>query len=150
VQLAKADGLEVIADAAAADEQVVKDLSADVVLPRGDDFPKLARNEVPDGVDGLIDTAGIAEVVWPAVRDGGRVATTVSGIHLPGHRGIVTATTFVPQYAREHDKLDRLRQLAEERRITPRVALTLPAERAAEAHRLREGGGLRGRVVLTF
>ncbi|MGW0632195.1 zinc-binding dehydrogenase [Streptomyces sp. NPDC002758] len=41
-------------------------------------------------------------------------------------------------------------QLAEEGRLTPRVAQTLPAEQASEAHRLLEAGGLRGRVVLTF
>ncbi|MEV4109930.1 zinc-binding dehydrogenase [Nonomuraea sp. NPDC049695] len=69
---------------------------------------------------------------------------------MSGERGIVTQTTFVPRYAREHAKLDRLRQLAEEGRITPRVARTLPAEQATEAHRLMEAAGLRGRVVLTF
>jgi NADPH:quinone reductase-like Zn-dependent oxidoreductase len=35
VQLATADGFRVIADAADKDEQLVKDLGADVVLPRG-------------------------------------------------------------------------------------------------------------------
>lgn len=39
---------------------------------------------------------------------------------------------------------------AEEGRLTPRVAQSLPVEQAADAHRLMEAGGLRGRVVLTF
>ncbi|MFE9352783.1 zinc-binding dehydrogenase [Streptomyces olivaceoviridis] len=56
----------------------------------------------------------------------------------------------MPRYAREHAELDRLRRLAEEGRLTPRVARVLPAERAADAHRLLEAGGLRGRLVLTF
>ncbi|MFI1831725.1 zinc-binding dehydrogenase [Streptomyces olivaceoviridis] len=47
-------------------------------------------------------------------------------------------------------ELDRLRRLAEEGRLTPRGARVLPAERAADAHRLLEAGGLRGRLVLTF
>ncbi|MGV9929595.1 hypothetical protein ACWDY4_03250 [Streptomyces olivaceoviridis] len=34
--------------------------------------------------------------------------------------------------------------------LTPRGARVLPAERAADAHRLLEAGGLRGRLVLTF
>ncbi|MET9386679.1 zinc-binding dehydrogenase [Streptomyces sp. NPDC002928] len=51
---------------------------------------------------------------------------------------------------REHAKLDRLRQLAKEGRLTPRVARTLSAEQAPEAHRLLEAGGFRGRLVLTF
>ncbi len=35
VQLAKADGLRVIADASSADERLVRDLGADLVVPRG-------------------------------------------------------------------------------------------------------------------
>jgi len=53
------------------------------------------------------------------------------------------------RYACEHAKLDRLRQLAEDGRITMRAARTLPAEQAAEAHRLA-ASGIRGGVVLTF
>ncbi|WP_123969202.1 zinc-binding dehydrogenase [Streptomyces sp. TLI_185] len=46
--------------------------------------------------------------------------------------------------------IDRLRRLAEEGGLTPRVARTLPVQQAVEAHRLLEAGGLRGRMVLTF
>ncbi|MER5659779.1 NADP-dependent oxidoreductase [Streptomyces mirabilis] len=150
VQLAKADGFRVIADAAPKDELLVKELGADVILPRGTEFPELVRKEMPAGVDGLLDTAGIAALAIRAVRDGGRVATSVGGIQVPGERGIETRNTFVPQYAREHAKLDRLRELAEKGSLTPRIARTLPADQALEAHRLLEAGGLRGRVVLTF
>ncbi|MEU7747582.1 NADP-dependent oxidoreductase [Nonomuraea sp. NPDC049158] len=150
VQLAKADGFRVIADAAPKDERLVKDLGADVVLPRGDGFPEPVRARVPGGVDGLVDTAGLVASAIRAVRDSGRVVSSRAGTEGTGDRGIVTRSTFVPRYAREHDKLDRIRQLADEGRIVPRVAKTLPAEQAAEAHRLLEAGGLRGRVVLTF
>ncbi|MER6952444.1 hypothetical protein [Streptomyces sp. NPDC000618] len=71
------------------------------------------RKETPDGVGGLVDTAGIAALMR-AVRDGGHVATSVGGIQVPAERGIETRNTFVPQYASEHAKLDRLRELAEE------------------------------------
>ncbi|MFK0110673.1 NADP-dependent oxidoreductase [Streptomyces sp. NPDC091217] len=150
VQLAKADGHRVIADAAPKDESLIKELGADVVLPRGTEFPELVRKEVPGGVDGLIDTAGIADTVCRAVGDNGRIASSVRGVRVSAERGIVTETTFVPHYAREQAKLDRLRQLAEEGRLTPRVAQTFPAEQAPEAHRLLAAGGLRGRIVLTF
>ncbi|WP_353946444.1 NADP-dependent oxidoreductase [Streptomyces sp. HUAS MG91] len=150
VQLAKVEGFRVIADAAPADVQLVKELGADVVVPRGDDFANLVRTQVPDGVDGLVDTAGVAASVTRAVRDGGRVVSSAPGADLATERGIVTERTFVPSYAREHVKLDRLRQLAEEGGITLRVARPLPPEQAAAAHRLLEEGGLRGRVVLTF
>ncbi|WP_306313037.1 NADP-dependent oxidoreductase [Streptomyces hydrogenans] len=150
VQLAKADGYRVIADAAPKDEQLVKDLGADVVLPRGSEFPDLVRREVPGGVDGLIDTAGIAGQALRAVRDGGRAASSSMASANTSERGIATQNTFVPHYAREHAKLVRVQQLAEEGRLVPRVAKALPAEEATEAHRLLEAGGLRGRVVLTF
>ncbi|MCG7202285.1 quinone oxidoreductase family protein [Streptomyces arenae] len=150
VQVAKADGYRVIADAAPKDEQLVKDLGADVVLPRGAEFQELVRKEAPDGVDGLIDTAGIAEQAIRAVRNGGRAVSSVRSAAGAGERGIVIHHTFVPRYAREHAKLVRLLQLAEEGRLMPRVGRTLPAEQATEAHRLLEAGGLRGRVVLTF
>jgi NADPH:quinone reductase-like Zn-dependent oxidoreductase len=78
------------------------------------------------------------------------VASSVGGTQVSGERGIETRHTFVPQYARQHAKLDRLRQLAEKGSLSPRVARTRPAEQAPEAHRLLEAGGLRGRVVLTF
>ncbi|MFF4259693.1 zinc-binding dehydrogenase [Streptomyces sp. NPDC001663] len=150
VQLAKADGFRVIADAAPKDERLVRELGADVVLLRGAGFPELVRKEIPDGVDGLVDTAGIAALAIRAVRDGGRVATSVGGVQVPVERGIETRSTFVPQYAREHAKLARLRELAEKGSLTSRVARTLPAEQAPEAHRPLEAGGIRGRVVLTF
>src|SRR5215831_10579050 len=41
-------------------------------------------------------------------------------------------------------------QLAAAGHITLRVARTLPAEQVAQAHRLLEAGGVRGRLVLTF
>ncbi|WP_425826954.1 NADP-dependent oxidoreductase [Streptomyces fractus] len=150
LQLAKADGHRVIVDAAPKDEQLVRELGADVVLPRGDDFAGLVRKEVPDGVDGLVDVVGLAEKAAAAVRDGGRIAATGGGPQGAVERGITTRNAFVPLYAREHAKLERLRQLAEAGRLTLRVARTLPAEEAAEAHRLLAAGGLRGRLVLTF
>ena len=69
-----------------------------------------------------------------------------------GRAGERRRVTFLPvyvrSYARERDKLDRLRVQAEDGILTLRVARTLPLEQAAEAHRLLESGGLRGRLVL--
>jgi len=57
---------------------------------------------------------------------------------------------WVPDYTHATDKLDGLRALAEQGRITLRVAQTFPAADAAVAHRALEKGGVRGRLVLTF
>jgi NADPH:quinone reductase len=149
VQLGKAAGLRVVADAAPADEQLVKDLGADVVVGRGTDFAQHVRAAFPQGADGLIDAALMNEQVVPAVRDGGRIAT-VRGFKGRQERGITFHPVTVRSYAREHDKLDDLRRLAETGQLTLRVARVLPAERAPEAHRILEAGGTRGRLVLEF
>src|SRR3712207_9524721 len=78
VQLARADGLTVVADASEADEQLVRNLGADVVVRRGDDVAARIRAHVPEGVDGLADGAEQDALVLSAVRDAG-VGTTVRG-----------------------------------------------------------------------
>ncbi|MCX5336055.1 NADP-dependent oxidoreductase [Streptomyces sp. NBC_00140] len=149
VQLAKADGLRVVADASEQDEALIKELGADVVLRRGAEYPNRVRAAIPDGVDGLVDAASLGALTARAVRDGGRVVT-LRGFDGPGERGVVFEPIVVFRYARERARLDRLRQQVEEGRITLRVAKTLPAEQAAEAHRLLAAGGSRGRLILTF
>ena len=149
VQLAKADGLVVVADAKQSDVELVRELGADVILPRGDDFADRVRAEYPDGVDGLADGALLSALALPAVKDGGAVAT-VRGYTGDGRRGLRVTPVLVRQHARDHAELDRLREQAESGVITLRVADTLPADQAPEAHRRLEAGGVRGRLVLVF
>src|ERR1700761_8031172 len=151
IQLGKADGLRVIADAAPADEKLVTSLGADVVVPRGDDFGARVREVLPDGADGLIDAALLDEQAGPAVRDGGRIAT-VRGYEGPARaeRDVTFHPVFVRTYAQEQGKLDRLRQQVEDGQVTLRVARAFPADQASEAHRLLEAGGTRGRLILEF
>jgi len=149
VQLAKADGLTVVADASEADEALVRELGADVVVRRGDDVAARIREHFPEGVDGLADGAVQNEMVLPAVRDGGAVAT-VRGYRGDGQRGLRVFPTLVRSVAQDRVALDRLRQQAEDGVLTLRVARAFPADQAGEAHRLLEAGGVRGRLVLTF
>ena len=48
------------------------------------------------------------------------------------------------------DWLHELSELAGQGALVLRVAATFPPERAADAHRLMEAGGLRGRAVVVF
>jgi NADPH:quinone reductase-like Zn-dependent oxidoreductase len=149
VQLAKADGLTVVADASEADEELVRALGADVVVRRGDDVAARIREHFPHGVDGLADGAVQDALVLPSVRDGGAVAT-VRGYRGDGQRGLRMYPTLVRRVAQDRPALDRLRRQAEDGVLTLRVARTFPVEEAAEAHRELERGGVRGRLVLTF
>lgn len=149
VQLARAEGLTVVADAAEADEPLVRALGADVVVRRGNDVADRIRAEFPDGVDGLADGAVQDEQVLPAVRDGGAVAT-VRGYRGDGSGRVRVHPTLVRRAAEDRAALDRLREQAEAGVLTLRVADVLPAEQAAEAHRRLARGGVRGRLVLAF
>ena len=149
VQLAKADRLTVVADAAPADEELVASLGADVVVARGEDVAARIRESQPGGVDGLVDGSLQAEALLDAVRDGGRIAT-VRGFTGREDRGITWHPVLVRSVAEDHAALDTLRRQAEAGALTPRVADTIPAEKAPEAHRRLEAGGVRGRLVLTF
>ena len=149
IQLAKTEGLTVIADASEADRELVTNLGADIVVRRGDDVATRFREHFSDGVDGLADGALQNELVIPAVRDGGAF-TSVRGFIGEPLRDISFTATMVRTYDGEFEKLDRLRQLVESGSITLRVADTYTPERAGEAHRRLEAGGTRGRLVIEF
>ncbi|HIC15887.1 MAG TPA: NADP-dependent oxidoreductase, partial [Gemmatimonadetes bacterium] len=149
IQIAKHEGLRVIADASSADESLVSALGADVIIPRGDDFSQQVRGVVPDGVDGLADGAVLSQLAVGAVRDGGAFAS-VRGWAGTGERDITFHRTSVRDYDHRSDLLDQLRQLAETRVVTLRVAGTYEPEQASEAHRRLEARGTRGRCVIVF
>jgi len=149
VQLAKLQGLTVIADAASKDRDRIESLGADLVVERGDDLADRLLAARPGGVDAIADTALLHSKVLPALRDGG-VFVSVRGWKGAPTRGIRFEAALVADEYHSHAKLDALRQAVEDGDLELRVADVLPAERAPEAHRRMEAGGVRGRIVLTF
>ena len=149
LQIAKAEGLTVIADSSDADRELVKSLGADIIVSRGDDVAQRIREHFPTGVDGLADGAVLNDLAIAAICDGGAY-TTVRGFQPPPQRGIRFTATTVRAYDGEWEKLDRLRQLVEAGTVTLRVAASYPPERVPEAHRRLEARGTRGRLVITF
>jgi NADPH:quinone reductase-like Zn-dependent oxidoreductase len=149
LQLAKADGLKVIADASRSDQALVHSLGADYVLDRGDTFAERVRSIAPDGVPGLADGAVLNNQVLPAIADRGALAV----IHRwdgPTERHITIHKILVSSAATATNLLDALVRQVEDHTLTLRVADVLPANQAAEAHRRFEAGGVRGRLVLDF
>ena len=149
VQLAHADGLRVLADAKAADEELVRALGAAEIVERGADVAARFREVAPDGVPGLADGSVQGAQVVPAVADGGVIAT-VRGWTGPADRGITVQPVFVRGAATDTAGLRQLVEQAEKGVLTLRVARVFPAAEAAAAHRQLEAGGVRGRLVLDF
>ncbi|MET7520388.1 zinc-binding dehydrogenase [Streptomyces sp. NPDC005480] len=155
--MAGAEGIAVLTDASPADEELVRSLGADLVVPRGPGIARRILDVVPEGVDSLVDAAVIGSAaVAGAVRDGGAIVTLLGegsrALHPAGlrRRSLRTHMVFVPDYLDDPARLNRLRSQVEAGELTLRVARVLPAEQAAEAHRLLEAGGVRGRIVLEF
>ncbi len=149
IQLAKHQGLHVVADASETDRELVQGLGADIVVPRGDAMAHHVRDALPDGADGVVDAALYTDAILPAVRDGGAVASARQHVGR-SERSITWHQVYVNEHTTRTDVLNSLRDLVEAGTLTLRVADTLPAEQAAEAHRRLEAGGVRGRLVLTW
>jgi NADPH:quinone reductase-like Zn-dependent oxidoreductase len=150
IPLAKAAGLTVVADAAPADEALVRGFGADVVVPRSDDLAATLRERYPDGVDAVLDTAVIGPPVLAAVRDGG-VLATVRLFRGESERGIDVRPVWVSERMADTAALEHLRDLVVDGTLTlPPVVATYPPARAGEAHTRMEAGGVRGRLLIVF
>src|SRR3954466_4332703 len=150
IPLAKERGLRVLADAKREDQDLVRGFGADDVLPRGDGFAEAVRDRVPDGVDGLYDTALLGRDAFPAIRDGGAMAVVRGWGASPGDRGIDVRPVWVRTVLERTEWLEHLRDRASSGALRLRVAEEVPPEHAARAHELMEAGGLRGRAVIVF
>ena len=141
-ELGAAAGLDVVAVASHDDEAWVAGLGAIEVLARDADLSAI------DPVDGVFDAVPLGPAASTgALREGGKAVFTRAPDPPEAERNIELESFLVtpnPPVLRELS-----RRLAAGRLTPPRIAQVLPLEQAAEAHRLAEAGGLRGKVVLT-
>ena len=84
-----------------------------------------------------------------AVKDGGSF-TSVRGFKGEPQRDINFSATWVVAYNCDYEKLDTLRQLVEDGLVSLRVADSVEAVNAAEAHKRLDAGGTRGRMVINW
>jgi NADPH:quinone reductase len=137
-QLAVRDGLRVIAQASAGDEEWVGSLSPAEVLPRSTDLATIGE------VDAVLDAVPIGPASTARLRDGATAVFT----RPPGaepDRDLRFATVLVQT---DPESLRALSADLAAGRLRTRIAEVLPLEHAARAHALNEAGGLRGKVVL--
>jgi NADPH:quinone reductase-like Zn-dependent oxidoreductase len=147
--LARERGLRVIADARPDEHEAVRAHGADEVVDRGDGLVDRVLALAPGGVDGALDTALIGPPLFPAIRDGGGWAV-VRGQEDATERGIVRHPVWVRDRLEDTAGLEHLRELASAGTLPLTVQETFPPERAADAHRRQEAGGVRGRLVLVL
>jgi NADPH:quinone reductase len=150
IPIAKERGIRVLADAQPEDEELVRSFGADVVLPRGDGLANAIRANVPGGVDAVYDTALLQRAMFPAIREGGGLAVVRGWDGEDVEQGVHIHRVWVGDVLERTDWLHQLRELAGKGAIQLRVASTYPPERAADAHRQMDAGGLRGRAVIVF
>lgn len=147
VQLAALRGLRVVASASAPDEAALREAGASFFVGRGEPLGRAVRDLVPGGVDGVLDAAGLGVRALNALRNRGAFIAVNGGDAVPVNlRGTRVQTVW---FRADTGQLEHLVALADEGRLTTRVADVLPLEDAAEAHIRLAKGGLRGRLVLT-
>lgn len=155
VQLARADGLRVIADASPRDRALVASLGADIIVDRGDDVARALHFAAGGELDGIAAATSAGFSLTGVIRPGGTLST-VAGLPDPDEaasaraRGVFIRPVAVHTGIETGVKLERLARQVESGALSLRVAQTMPADDAAEAHRLLEAGGVRGRIVLQF
>jgi NADPH:quinone reductase-like Zn-dependent oxidoreductase len=149
IQLANRSGLRVIADALDGDVELIRELGANEVVPRGGGMDAAVRGLHHDGVDGAIDAGLVGDRAAGLVRAGGAFVCLRKS-HASDDQRLRHAYISVIEETQNTALLTELVELLADGILTPRVAVRLPISAAREAHRLVERGGLRGRVVLMF
>jgi len=145
LELAAGRGLHTVALARKGDEDLVADLGAAQVITSSTRLGLGVRELVPGGVDAVIDAAVLGIAAHDAVRDGGTFVALVAPFAPPPIRG---TRVVVQEVIADGARLAELSALVDAGQLTLRVAEELPLADAAQAHRLVEAGGRRGRVVL--
>jgi NADPH:quinone reductase-like Zn-dependent oxidoreductase len=138
VQLAVAQGLRVVAQAGTDDEDWVRELGAARVLPRDADLSDVGT------FSWVLDLVPLGEGVFPAVADGGTIVTTRPIREEPG-RQITQRPMLIEE---DTANLERLVEGVATGGLRTRVSRTMPLAEAAEAHRVVEEPGRRGKIVL--
>jgi len=168
IQLAKALGATVATTAGAPEKlEVCRDLGADVVISyRDQDFVEEVRAATDGrGADVVLDNMGAkyldrnlsalateGRLVIIGMQGGTKAELNIG--KLMAKRAAVIGTTLRSRPAEEKAAIcaavvEHVWPLVADGTVRPVVHATLPLERAAEGHRLMEGGGHVGKIVLT-
>src|SRR5438876_4770186 len=145
VQIAKARGAKVIATASTANQDLLKQLGADVAI----DYTKTGFEEIAKDVDAVLDPVGKETLArsYGVVKKGGIVMSLVARpdpVELE-KRGIRGAAISVHPDAED---LAEIARLIDAGKIKPIVTQVLPLSRAVAAQRQAATHHTRGKIVL--
>ncbi|MEZ0471547.1 quinone oxidoreductase family protein [Luteimonas salinilitoris] len=154
IQIARATGAFVVTTCRSEQADFVKSLGADIAIDyRAPDLDaRLANATDGRGFDLVLDTIGgdAIERGCGQLADGGRLVSIVDHA-LPQNlirgweRNIQLHLVLTTQ---RRQRLELIGALVEKGLLVPVIERTLPLEDAAQAHRLIEAGGRRGKIVL--
>ena len=145
IQIAKARGARVIATASTANQDLLKQLGADVAI----DYTKQKFEDVAKDVDVVLDSVGKDTLArsYAVVKKGGFIATLVSRLdqaELDKH-GIRGASIAVRPNG---PQLAEIAKLIDEKKIKPIVSEVLPLTDAVKAQEQAATHHTRGKIVL--
>jgi NADPH:quinone reductase-like Zn-dependent oxidoreductase len=145
IQIAKARGAKVIATASTPNQDLLKQLGADVAI----DYTKTKFEDVAKDVDVVLDSVGKDTLArsYGVIKKGGFIATLVAEpdqAELDKH-GIRGAPISVKPNS---DELIEITKLIEEKKIKPIVSQVLPLAEAVKAQEQAATHHTRGKIVL--
>ena len=145
IQIAKARGAKVIATASTANQDLLKELGADVAI----DYTKQKFEDIAKDVDVVLDSIGRDTLArsYGVVKKGGFIVSIVAQPDRAelDKRGIRSAVLSVEPNA---DELAEIGKLIDQKKIKVIVSQTFPLSDAAKAQEQVATGHTRGKIVL--
>jgi NADPH:quinone reductase len=137
-QLAVQRGVQVTGQAGTDDEEWVRSLGVEAVIPRDANLSEL------EPFPKILDAVPVGPAAFPAAADGATIVSTRPVDEDPGRR--VHQVAMLIEW--DADALRTLLADAAAGKLRSRIDQTVPLADAAEAHRLAEQRGRRGKIVL--
>jgi NADPH:quinone reductase-like Zn-dependent oxidoreductase len=145
IQIAKARGAKVIATASTANQDLLKELGADIPI----DYTKQKFEDVAKNVDVVLDSVGKDTLArsYGVVKKGGSIVSIVARLDQAelDKYGIRGATLSVEPNS---DELAEIGKLIDEKKVRVIVSQTFPLSEARKAQEQVATGHTRGKIVL--
>jgi NADPH:quinone reductase-like Zn-dependent oxidoreductase len=152
IQFAKWKGAQVMTTTSTRNVEFVRDLGADVVI----DYTQQALLDGIKNVDVVLDTIGgdVLKDSFKVVKRGGSI------VSLPGHLGVrALGDQLAPKSGvafaaimvhPSGEQMAEMAKLANAGQLKTHLDAVFPLKDVAQAHKLSEGGHVRGKLVLTL